>query len=147
MREQIGVCDRPRTGRPTDLRLCEHVDEPAAHGPVGAAGDEIVGVLGSDDLHGVYGVGVSGGRERGLEDRKMLGPCVPEQDLSRVRATKDEVGVKGRTGDGEHVRLGVKDEFGTVEEMEVPDGDDAVGFVERGRVLVVGRDAELGVLW
>lgn len=37
----------------THLRLGKHVHEPTAHHTVGAAGNEVVRVLGTNHLHGI----------------------------------------------------------------------------------------------
>jgi hypothetical protein len=90
------------------MRLGEHVCQPAADHAVGAARDEVVSVLRADHLHAVDRVGVACGRERRLEHRQVLGPRVPEQDLARVRATKDVIRMERRKRDRENVGLSVE---------------------------------------
>jgi hypothetical protein len=40
----------------------------------------------------------------------------------------------------------VEDEFWSFEEMKVPNSDNAVRFIQGCRVLIVGGDAQLGIL-
>lgn len=64
------------------LGLSQHIHQPTAHQPVRAAGDQVMGVLGSNHLHRVYGVCVTSSRQRSLQDGQVLGSRVPQEDLT-----------------------------------------------------------------
>lgn len=97
--------------------LGEHVDGPGAEDAVGGAGDDVVGVLGADDVEGVDWVGVPGGVgacEGGFGDGEgRFGARVPEEDLAAVGTAEDEGGVEGGEFGGEDVGGGVEGVFGT----------------------------------
>jgi hypothetical protein len=83
----------------------EQVEGPGTDEAVGRGGDEVVGVLSADEGERVDRVGVTGGGEGGFEDGEVLRAGVPDQDLARVGAPDDVVGMKGREGAGEDIRL------------------------------------------
>ena len=70
------------------LGLRKHINQPAADRAVGAASNQIVGVLRSHHLHRIHRVCMSGSGQWCLEDRQVLGPRIPEQDLSGVCTTE-----------------------------------------------------------
>ncbi len=77
------------------LWLGKHIHQPTADCAVRAAGDEIVRILGSDHLHRVDGMCVSRGRQWGFKHREVLRTVIPQKDLTRIRATKNKIGVEG----------------------------------------------------
>lgn len=102
-------CQRPVSSRQAMnvviiyLGLRKHINQPAADRAVGAASNQIVGVLRSHHLHRVYWMGMSSSRQWRLEDGEVLGTCVPEQDLSGVCTTEYQIGVEWRECHRQHV--------------------------------------------
>ena len=87
------------------LRLSKHIHQPTAHHPIRTARNQIVRILRPHHLHRVDRMGVARRGEWRLQHWEMLRPRVPQQDLARVRAAEDEVGVEGGECDGEYVGL------------------------------------------
>lgn len=89
----------------------------------------------------------SGGKGCALYGGALLHPVVPEDHLTRVGATEDEVGMKPGEGGGHDGRLTVEDELGRgLLELGVPDEAHAVRVVGGVVVIVVGGGQELGEL-
>lgn len=79
-----------------------------------------MGVLRADDLETVDWVGMACCAEWTLENGKLFGACVPDEDLATVCPADDDVRVEGGECYGEDVRLSVEDELGSIEEVEIP---------------------------
>lgn len=102
----------------------------------------------------------------------MFGARVPEEDLARVGASEDEIRVERGKGNGKDVGLykrqkqassqrsplkvpwekgeaylRVEDEFWPIEQVEVPDANQAVRIRHGGRILVVRSNAEFWELY
>ncbi len=105
------------------MGLGEHVDCPAADDAVGGAGDDVVCVLCADYVDGVDWMGVTGSGEGCSLDWGGFGTCVPEQNLSAVCATNDEIGMEWGEFGREDVGLCVEDVFWAIVEMQIPDLD------------------------
>lgn len=129
------------------LRVGQHVDRPGAEDAVGGGGDDVVRVLGADDVDGVDGMGVAGaGEGRALHGVVAARPRVPEEDLARVGAAEDEVGVEGRELGGQDVRGRVEGVFGAGVHVRVPDLEEARGVIRGGGVLGVRGEDQFGEL-
>ena len=73
----------------------------------------------------------------------MLGSRIPDEDLARIGAPNDQVGVERRKSDGQDVRLRMKDKLWAFEHVQVPDADDALGFLDGQGVSVISRYRQL----
>lgn len=131
------------------LRVGQHVDRPGAEDAVGGGGDDVMCVLGADDVEGVDGMRVAGAHagQRGALNRvRMAGARVPEEDLAAVGAAEDEVGVEGGEARGEDVGGRVEDVFGPGVHVEVPDLDETAGRVGFRGIFGVGGEDQFGEL-
>lgn len=72
----------------SDLGLRKHINEPTADSTIGAARDQIVGVLGADHLDCINWMGMPSCRQGGLQDRQMFRPIIPKQNLTGIGASK-----------------------------------------------------------
>jgi hypothetical protein len=81
--------------------------------------------------------------ERRLLYWSGLGPSIPEQHLTRVRAADDEIRMERREFSSEDIRLSVENILGTIVHMQIPDLDKTVWIMWSGRVFGVRCKDEL----
>ena len=121
------------------MRLCQHVDRPSTHHAVGRATDDVVCVLGPDDVDRVHWVRVARSRQRSLLHRRCLGSGVPEKHLTAISSADDQVGMEGREFGDKDIRLGVEDVFRPIVKVQVPHLDQTLGELHRLQRWLVPR--------
>lgn len=114
--------------RRTNLRLVQHVEAPGAESAVCRNGDQVVRVLGADNVHAVDWVSVGMRAEVTALYGRALGPVVPQHNLARIGASHDNVGLEGRKLARQHSTLRRSGEGGAADKILVSSGDDILSY-------------------
>ena len=72
--------------------------------------------------------------------------ALPLSRMARVRPARDEIGMEGREGAGEHVRRRVEHVLGPIDHVQIPHADDAVGIRDGHRIAIVRGERQFGEL-
>jgi len=98
------------TNLATHLRLSHDFRQPTADGSIGTACHDVMSVLRPYHLHRVHRICMPASSQRGLGYWQLFGSSIPQQNLSCICASTDEIRVEGREGKGQYVRLVSRDD-------------------------------------